>query len=407
MRITKKSVEAIELPEKGKRKEQWDSQVSGFGVQVTSSGNRSYIFQYRMGGREVPPKRITIGRHGDPWTADGARQHALDLRELVRKGVDPKILKEEKRREAENQRLQANHLEFETYAKFFLAQYIIKKGIKRADEIARIFERDLIPELSGLRIDEIPKRHLISIFDKIGERSTSTANKAYRWLMVMLNWAEKLDDIKKSPLKGIDLPFSEIARDRVLSDQEIIAVWRASDDLGYPFGAMVKLLICTGQRRIEVAQMEWSELDLQNNGWNIPAVRNKNAEPHSVPLNELARSTLDEILTGIGRQSNFVLTTTGNTPISGYSKAKRRLDAILAAGRDVSEPIPHWTFHDLRRSVATGCQRLGVPTDHIEALLNHKSSKTSLVRIYQRHHYAPEKRAAVDLWGDHLIKLLD
>lgn len=160
MRITKKSVEAIELPEKGKRKEQWDSQLSGFGVQVTSSGNRSYIFQYRMGGREVSPKRITIGRHGDPWTADGARQHALDLRELVRKGMDPKILKEEQRREAEIQRRQANQLEFETYAKLFLAQYITKKGIKRADEIAKIFERDLIPKLSGLRIDEISEHEL-------------------------------------------------------------------------------------------------------------------------------------------------------------------------------------------------------------------------------------------------------
>lgn len=406
MRLTKRSVEAITLPDKGKRVELWDSQLSGFGVQVTASGNRSYIFQYRMGGRGTSPKRITIGRHGNPWTADGARQQAQNLFELVRKGLDPKALKEEQRTKTENQMRTESLLEFGAYANFFLEQYIVKKHIKRSDEIARIFERDVIPALSGRLIHEISKREFIGLFDRIGARSPSTANKAYRWLMVMLNWAEKLDDIPKSPLKGLHLPFPEKARERVLNDAELVNVWHASDQLGYPFGAMVKLLIATGQRRNEVAQMEWLELDLKNAVWNIPGARTKNGEAHMVPLNGIARATIDEIMSGIGRQSNFVLTTTGKSPISGFSKAKRRLDAILLPMSDESEPMSAWTFHDLRRSVATGCQRLGVPTDHIEAILNHSGNKSSLVRTYQRHHYAPEKAAGLAIWGDHLASLL-
>lgn len=406
MRITKRAVETMSLPEKGKREHLWDSQISGFGVEITSSGNRSYIFQYRMGGRGITPRRITIGRHGNPWTVEGARQEAQNYLELVRKGVDPRALKEDRLKKAENQKQTETLLEFSAYTNFFFDQYIYKKGIKRSDEIARIFERDLIPVLSGRQIHDIAKREFISIFDKIGERSPSTANKAYRWLRVMLNWAEKLDDIAKSPLKGLDEPFPETARERFLSDAEIVKVWRASDELGYPFGAMVKLLIATGQRRNEVARMEWSELDLKNAVWNIPGVRNKNGDPHMVPLNGIARDTLNKIMSGIGRQSNFVLTTTGRSPISGYSKAKTRLDAILTAKSDGSEAMPAWTFHDLRRSVATGCQRLGVPTDHIEALLNHSGNKSSLVRTYQRHHYAAEKAAGLDIWSDHLASLL-
>lgn len=406
MRITKRAVETMSLPEKGKREHLWDSQISGFGVEITSSGNRSYIFQYRMGGRGITPRRITIGRHGNPWTVEGARHEAQNYLELVRKGVDPKAAQEERRKETESQKQRESALEFRAYASFFLDKYIGKRGIKRSGEIARIFERDLIPALAGRPINDVSKREFIALFDKIGERSPATANKAFRWLRVMLNWAETLDDIAKSPLKGLGDPFPELARNRFLDDGEIANVWRASDELGYPFGPMVKLLIATGQRRNEVAQMEWPELDLKNAVWNIPAARTKNGEPHMVPLNEIARAALDEIMSGIDRQSNFVLTTRGKSPISGFSKAKTRLNAILEPKSEGSEPMPAWTLHDLRRSVATGCQRLGVPTDHIEALLNHSGNKSSLVRTYQRHHYAPEKAAAVNIWGDHLALLL-
>ena len=403
LRINKTSVESFQLPTLGRRAVYWDDRLKGFGVRVTSTGNRTYVVQHRIGGKGSPSKTYTIGKHGSPWTADTARDHAKSVLESVRIGVDPTDFK----REAIIQRaaaLQLNRtLAFNSYADQFLNQRVTDRGLRREAEIRSIFLRDLIPYFRTQPITLIVKKDVDRCLSQIGKRSHSSANKAYRWLKNMFNCAVLDDDITKSPLDKIKMPFSEPSRDRVLNDSELVAVWESSAALGYPFGPMIKMLIATGQRLREVAEIEWSELNFATREWVIPSSRTKNGKKHVVPLNGHTIDILMALMPMRSDNCNYVFSTNLTTPVSGFSRAKRRLDALVSSAYVA---IPNWTFHDLRRSFATGCQKLGIPIEHTEALLNHSNSTAGLVGIYQRHDYAPEKRRASDAWDEHLCKVL-
>ena len=137
-------------------------------------------------------------------------------------------------------------------------------------------------------------------------------------------------------------------------------MWLGAANLGYPFGTLVQFLLIEGQRREEVAAMDWREVDQTKAEWVIPAHRAKNGKAHPVPLNALAVVILEKIANGEKwPKRGFVFTTTGATPVSGYSRAKTRLDGLLVKMAK-GEPMEPWRLHDLRRTLATGLQRLGV-----------------------------------------------
>src|SRR5262249_2197967 len=160
------------------------------------------------------------------------------------------------------------------------------------------------------------------------------------------------------PCDGIKAPSAEQSRDRALSDDELRLAWRAADALDWPFGHLVKLLILTGQRRDEVSEMRGAEGDFATKLWTIPKERAKNGNPAEVPLSSAAVAVL-AALPKIASKQRLVFSTNGETSITGFSRAKTRLDAILTE-RNEAEPLPHWTFHDLRRTVASGLAKLGV-----------------------------------------------
>ena len=177
---------------------------------------------------------------------------------------------------------------------------------------------------------------------------------------------------------------------------------RRPNSVGWPFGPIVRLLILTGARRDEVAQMEWREVDLDRAVWTLPASRSKNRREHTIPLSDMAIDVLRS-LPRIER-SGLVFTTNARTPVSGFSKAKPALDRAMAelAGEEASR-IPGWVLHDLRRTVATNLQRLGVRLEVTEAVLNHVSgSRAGIVGVYQKHDYAAEKSAALEAWARRL-----
>jgi len=204
-----------------------------------------------------------------------------------------------------------------------------------------------------------------------------------------------------------ELPLSTVVnkRDRALSDEEAAAVWRAAGEAPLPYGAIVRLLMLTGQRREEVAGMTWGELSEDLATWTISATRTKNGIPYLVPLSQPASKLLHTLpcnwpgdVQGAHQRAKLALVFPGQrgTPFSGWSKAKSVLDA--ASG------VSGWWLHDLRRTLATGLQRLGVRLEVTEAVLNHLSgSRASVVGIYQRHDWAEEKRAALDAWSAHLL----
>ena len=194
-----------------------------------------------------------------------------------------------------------------------------------------------------------------------------------------------------------NLPLTSIAkRERVLTDAELAAVWKATDGPA-PFNAIVRMLMLTGQRREEVTAMTWEEIASDLSTWTVPASRAKNGAAHIVPLSPQAQA----ILRAAPRVRGTDLVFPGrNGPFNGFSKAKEALDKVCG--------VRGWRLHDLRRTMATGLQRLGVRLEVTEAVLNHVAgSRAGIIGVYQRHTWADEKRAALNACGAHVAAIVE
>jgi integrase len=212
----------------------------------------------------------------------------------------------------------------------------------------------------------------------------------------IFRYALSRDWIDASPVEGVAKPAAEKGRDRVLTMEEVAAVWSSAGLLGFPFGHFIQVLALTGQRRTEVAAMRWSDVDLDAATWIIPAKQTKSERTHLVPLS----APVLAILKAAPRLGDFVFTHDGETHISGYAKAKSRLDSFIAA---TGFQIGPWRLHDLRRTAATHMVRLGVAEDVVGRVLNH-APKGVTAKVYALHTYAPEKRSALDRWAAELIR---
>ena len=244
----------------------------------------------------------------------------------------------------------------------------------------------------------------------ITSRTAAYGRAAYAWAM-------KRGVVRANPFADLPVPKSNGKRERVLSDGELGEIWRAAGDAAQPYGIIVRLLILTGQRRGEVAGMTWAELDEDLMTWTLPGSRTKNGAPHIVPLSQPARDILRALLgadLAEGRRAiqkrraegALVLPGLFGSPFAGWSKSKVALDkALLEIHAQSATPLP-WSLHDLRRTVATGLQRLGVRLEVTEAVLNHISgSRAGIAGVYQRHDWADEKRYALEAWGAHVTVL--
>lgn len=232
------------------------------------------------------------------------------------------------------------------------------------------------------------------------------ARKARAVVSPLFTYAVQKGHIPANPAAGRHMLSSgPTSRDRVLSAPELIEVWCAAEQLDWPFGRLVKLLVVTGQRLREVAEATWAEFDLDSRLWTIPAGRSKNGRAHVVHLSAQAVEVLETLPRF--RDCALLFTTNAETPVSGFSKAKRQLDKSIAAGRvkstleGVATPsMPHWTLHDLRRTFASGAAGLGVQMHVVERVLNHvPAALMGVAQVYQRHEFFPERKAAMDAWG--------
>nr|WP_269748051.1 site-specific integrase [Altererythrobacter lutimaris] len=216
---------------------------------------------------------------------------------------------------------------------------------------------------------------------------------------VIFGWAASEDFIDNSPADHVRKAKVEKARDRVLKIEEIAAIWRASDALGYPMGPWLKTLTLTAQRRTEVARMRWDDIDLIEATWTIAADETKADRKQLVPLSGLAIG----ILEAQPRMGEFVFTTNGETPVSAFARSKSLLDKFIAA---IGEPIADWRFHDLRRTAATEMGRLGVAPFLIERVLNH-AEKGVTRRVYDLYDHAAEKRHALETWAAEIDRVVN
>jgi integrase len=400
--LTDIQIKRLALPKV--RKEVPDGKITGLYLVVQPSGAKSWAVRYRLAGQ---PKKLTLGPYPAIDLAT-ARKRAQEAIGDVAGGKDPASEKKATRALARAER-DAEDSRLDRIAASYLDRYV-KRSVGEAwgKEIERLLRVEILPKLGDKHIAAIKKANILDLLDAIVDRgSPITANRAFAVLRQLFNWAADRDLITVSPMPK-SAPAPENARDRVLSDKEIRLVWRAFDQIGRPFGSIGKLLLLTGARRDEIAEGSWSEIDLEARTWTIPRTRTKNEEAHEIPLSDTALDILRD-LPRIAGKLDLVFTTTGRTAVSGFSKAKAAIDAAVLEilkektrdrGEDADAAFPHFTLHDLRRTVATNMQKLGVRLEVTEAVLNHMSgSRAGIVGVYQRHKWSTEKRAALDAWA--------
>lgn len=391
IKLTKQAVEALPV-EAGARSVVWDTEASGFGVRVTGAG-RTYFVRYRAGsGRGASRKDFSIGKHGAPWTVDSARKQARIILGKVADGQDPQA-------EKVSARTPTNGTSFEDVASLFLDRHVRRKlRPSTIRDYESIVLKRLVPEWGTRQTRDIRRSDVHALLDPIEDETPVMARLTFAVTRRLFGFALERDLIDESPCAGLKGPAVPKARDRVLSDDEMRLVWEHSAKMGFPFRQAFRLLLLTGQRRSEVGGMKWSELDLDAAVWTIPAARAKNGRAHLV---DLAPEAIAEIR-ATPRIGEYVLGVAGRSPLQGWSKAKRNLDAKLAeVAAETGAPAPStWRIHDLRRTAATGMAGLGFGPHVVERVLNHVSgAQGGLVGVYQRHEYRNERKAALMAWA--------
>jgi integrase len=402
------------------RREVPDGGCPGLHLVIQPSGAKSWALRFRRpDGR---PAKLTLGPVdlsgvetepviGAPLTLIAARRLATEVHQQRAKGRD---VVAHRRREAEQEthtfgaaarRFIEQHARAKTRTWVLTARLLgirpsdlthIPKGLadRWADKpVAEITPHDIHSLVHEARTRGVPglERHRKGKSESVAWVTLARVSRLFSWLV-------EQRVITANPCTGVHRPDTSTARDRVLTDGEIRSFWKASDCLGSPFGPLLKILLLTGQRRNEVAGMTRAELSADGATWTLPASRTKNKRAHIVPLGHAARDLIAGV-PAIAGKPGFIFTTNGAAHVSGWSKTKRRLDAKMAelAGEEV---IPPWTIHDLRRTVATGLQSLGVKLEVTEAVLNHVAgSRAGIVGVYQRYAYDAEKRRALERWA--------
>ena len=396
IKLTARTVENAKPPAFG-RIEYWDAALPGFGLRVTEKGAKSWTVLYRVHGRV---RRSTLGGYPAlPLAA--ARERAREVLREVDKGNDPAASKAEERRRAADL--------FQAVAGEFIERHAKpnNRGWRRQDTDLK---REFLPLWRDRPIGSIAKRDVLEVLDKITDRtSPRRANRYLALLKKLFNWCAERGYLETSPAANIKPLAKEVSRDRVLSDDELVLVWRGCEAAGWPFGDLIRLLILTAQRLGEVSSMQWRDVDLDKGAWTVPATIAKNGVANEVPLSAAALA----ILTGLpplGRGGFVFPALNGSgSPVSGFSRAKARLDkeTATALARAGQPPIPAWRLHDLRRTAASRMAQLGISPHVIEKVLNHTSgSLAGVAGVYNRFGYGPEKRHALETWAGHLDHLI-
>jgi integrase len=386
--LTVKGIENLKPRET--RYEVPDGEVRGLYLQIFPTGNRSWAFRYRFRRKT---EKETLGPYPEIGLR-GARDLARKSHGVLASGQNPAEL----RKAAKAAARPAVDL-IEDVVDLYVARHLSTRGRITRSEATRVLKKEVAAPWRGRRLGEITRVDIHDLLDQIKDRAPIQANKVFAWLRAMCNWAVGRGIIAASPCLGIRAPAPAKSRDRVLSDDELKAVWEAAERLEAPYTALIKLLILTGQRRGEVAGVCWSELDLAARVWTLPRERAKNGVEHTIPLSDLAVDIMQTTPRIDG--CPFALTISGRRPISDFYMAKQQLDRLLPPG------MAPWVLHDIRRSVASGMARLGTNLAVVEKLLNHVSgSFAGIVGVYQRYTFADEKRAAMEVWARHVEQLV-
>ncbi len=476
--LTDRFIQSRKAAEKGSRDDYADALVPGMALRVSETGHKSFVLYTRYPLNPTIPSRRALGdyypppKDEDPQPDLEIRNGALTLAEarakargwldLIARGIDPKT--DEARQKATE--LQKQNNSFSAIASQFLERHVKgpayvalelkaeelrskdakltkeralaitladpvnrplvdqsrKEGIVKKAEAVRIIEGEFAKRWGVRPITDIMPDEVSAAIRAIVKRGASyQAHNAFGYLRGLFNWAIGTGEygLTASPVERLQpakLIGKREARSRILAADELCGVWNAADKMGYPYGPLIRLLILTGQREREVAEMSWSEIDVDKKLWTIPAVRMKSDRAHEVPLAPEALKLLKALPRW--KKADFVFTTTdGEKPVNGFSKAKTRLDKAVAVarakartGKDDVEPekedfLPAWVLHDLRRTMRTHLSALPVEDMVRELVIAH--AKTGLHKVYDQHVYQDEKRHCLDLYEKRLKGIVE
>jgi len=362
----------------------WDAGLPGFGVKVTPKGRKVFLVMYRLAGAGSRLRKYTIGPYGRV-TLPMAKAQAQKIFAARLDGRDPADEKKQSRRRLVIDRV-------DDLVETFIREHVVRIGTNR--RITSLLRRDVIPYWGAKSVHEITKRDVSDLISLIAQRNAHASHRLLKTLKTFFRWCVGRAVIDFSPAEGISSPYREVTRDRVLTDRELVAVILAARRTPSPYGPIVEFLALTGQRREEVAQLKWDELDEKTRTWTIPGSRTKNKKAHIVHLSEPAWKVI-QACSG----EPYVFGTARGKRFQRFGREKHTIDKLCG--------ITGWRLHDLRRTIVSGMARLGIPPHVADKILNHQAGTISgVAAVYQRHDFLAERKEALDRWGGHVGEIV-
>ncbi|WP_426958318.1 tyrosine-type recombinase/integrase [Muricoccus radiodurans] len=415
IRLDDRTVAALTCPPGRKDMLVFDAEQAGFGVRVEAKGRRTFLFQYNLAGAK---RRLPLGVFGEV-TAAQARKLAQKYRGTVVAGGDPWGEQKAKQVEAvtaeKRAALQAAANAFtvrrliEDWDRLHLAH---KRFSYRRDALSRM-NQHLAPILDTPTA-MVTKAQAVACVDRAAENGgETTARRVQSYARAMFGWARGRGMLDANPFEGVPAPGKEIPRERVLTPEEVGLIWRAAGKLPHPYGPFVRFLLLTLQRREEVAGITDAEISADGTTWVLPGARAKNGKPHTIHLAPASRQILGELQRSDTPRLVFGVPSLSEAgalnSLTTFAWIRRQLDLLIEAERrettdGKAPPLPHWTFHDFRRSGVTWLSDAGFPPHVADRILNHvQGTIRGVAAIYQRAEFLPERRAALEAWAAHVV----
>jgi integrase len=425
LKLTDRSIQAARPPRAGDQAIVYDTHAPGMALRTMASGHKSFVMVARFPPSTNPTRR-SLGSYAGPLRAEPvppedellaldvltlgqAREKARLWRRLIQRGIDPDIEAKRRRseREARERRIAADS--FEAVARRFIAEHVA--GKRTAQDITALIEAKLVAHWGARPIIGISKRDVIDRIEDIKRASgNEAARQALAYARVLFGWAMERDIIAASPCpvmsKRSKLLAPKTMRQRVLDNDEIKLIWRATEANIYPADPFLRLLLILGCRRNELARARWREFDLRKPGaetWTLKGERTKTGDPRIVPLPAIAVAMIAELPRFAA--GDFVFSALhGRRPFTAFSRMKARLDDKITA-LNGGVPLEQWGLHDLRRSMRTGLSALPIAPIVSELMIGHRQQ--GVAAIYDLHRYESEQRAGYELWAAKLRDIVE
>lgn len=396
--FTDRYLKSLKSPAAGRYVET-DPACPGLMIRITPNGVMSWTVQYRPKGQ--PQRKISHGTYPEVSLKD-ARARAKALTAAAAVGRD--LVAEEAATAVAATAKAAEDLARSRTVAATIADYVdgyCKPNQRQWKQTAAMLNSHVVPRLGKKLLVELRRADVVELLDDLQNKRgfTDQCDRVLTTIKHMLNWSVEREWIEINVVQPIKKRFKSDSRDRVLSDDELKAIWTVADGLPDPSRGIVKMLLLTGQRRDEIREMEWAEVDLEKGIWVLPAARNKGKRDHVVPLVPEVRAIL-EALPRMGDPCRFVFSTDGARPYNGM----KQLKVIIDREANAADWEP-WVFHDLRRTVETGLAALNIGQEVRDRTLNHAVSGIG-AKHYNKHSYLEEKKTALQTWTRHVLAIV-